>query len=277
MTAATVSAARPTAQRASSARLTFGGVLKSEWIKFRTLRSTVWTVSITVVVMVGIALMFAALMSSLVDDPQVDAAGGLMPGVMIVTFGYSFAQLAVAVLGALTITGEYSTGMIRSTFSAVPTRVPSLAAKSIVLAVVTFVISAIGVGLSYLVALPFVSGTSLEVDLSADGTVRSLIGVPLYLMAIAVLAIALGTLIRNSAGTIFSLVALLLVLPGILSALPVEWVQNLAQFLPSAAGEVLILGNMGGDLSPWQGYGVLVAWVVVIWAAAAVVVKRRDA
>lgn len=278
MTAATVSTARPTAPRTSSARLTFGGILRSEWIKFRTLRSTVWTVSITVVVMVGIALMFAALMSSLLGDAQAEANGGLLPGVMIVTFGYSFAQLAVAVLGALTITGEYSTGMIRSTFSAVPTRVPSLAAKSIVLAVVTFVISAVGVALSYLVALPFLSGTSLEVDLSADGTLRSLIGVPLYLMAIAVLAIALGALIRNSAGTIFSLVALILVLPSILGALPVEWVRNLAQFLPSAAGEVLILGNFGGsDLSPWQGYGVLVAWVAVVWAAAAVVIKRRDA
>nr|WP_255371623.1 ABC transporter permease [Cellulosimicrobium sp. CUA-896] len=220
----------------------------------------------------------------LADDPELAAgSGGLMPGVMIVTFGYSFAQLVVAVLGALTITGEYSTGMIRSTFSAVPTRLPAFAAKSIVLAVVTFVVSALGVVASYLVALPFLSGTSLEVDLGAEGTMRAFIGTPLYLAAIAVLSVALGAIIRNSAGTIFGLVALLLVVPSILQAIPTDWVRDLAQFLPSTAGERLVIGDamngMGTEfiLGPWQGFAVLVGWVVVAWAVAAVVLKRRDA
>lgn len=276
-------AASPTASRTSPYRLSFGHVLKSEWVKFWTLRSTVWTLAITIVVMAAITLMFAAIMSSLTDDPEVAAAsGGLMPGIMIVTFGYSFAQLVVAVLGALTITGEYSTGMIRSTFSAVPTRVPSFAAKSIVLAVVTFVVAVLGLLASYLVALPFLSGTDLAVDLSADGTIRSLVGTALYLAAIAVLSVAFGVLIRNSAGTIFALVALLLVVPGILANIPTEWVRDLAQFLPTAAGERLILGDamgMGTEaiLTPWQGFAVMLAWVAVLWAGAAVVLKRRDA
>jgi ABC-2 type transport system permease protein len=278
---ATAVAPGPTTARTSPYRLTFGHVLRSEWIKFRSLRSTWWTLALTVVVMAAISLMFAAIMSSLADDPELAASsGGLMPGVMIVTFGYSFAQLVVAVLGALTITGEYSTGMIRSTLAAVPTRLPAFAAKSIVLAVVTFVVAALGLAASYLVAVPFLSGTPLEVDLSAEGTVRSLVGTPLYLAAIAVLAVALGVLIRNSAGTIFALVALLLVLPGILSAIPTDWVRDLSQFLPSSAGDRLVIGDaMGGEflLSPWQGFAVLVAWVVVAWIGAAVVLKRRDA
>ncbi|MFC8924153.1 ABC transporter permease [Cellulosimicrobium sp. NPDC057127] len=281
---ATAVAQGPTTTRTSPYRLSFGHVLRAEWIKFRTLRSTAWTLAITVVVMAAIALMFAALMSSLSDDPELAASsGGLMPGVMIVTFGYSFAQLVVAVLGALTITGEYSTGMIRSTFSAVPTRLPAFAAKSLVLAVVTFVVSALGVVASYLVAMPFLSGTPLEVDLGAEGTIRALLGAPLYLAAIAVLSVALGAIIRNSAGTIFGLVALLLVVPSILQAIPTDWVRDLAQFLPSTAGERLVIGDamngMGTDfiLSPWQGFAVLVAWVAVAWVAAALVIKRRDA
>lgn len=281
---ATAVAQGPTTTRTSPYRLSFGHVLRAEWIKFRTLRSTAWTLAITVVVMAAIALMFAALMSSLSDDPELAASsGGLMPGVMIVTFGYSFAQLVVAVLGALTITGEYSTGMIRSTFSAVPTRLPAFAAKSLVLAVVTFVVSALGVVASYLVTMPFLSGTPLEVDLGAEGTVRALVGAPLYLAAIAVLSVALGAIIRNSAGTIFGLVALLLVVPSILQAIPTDWVRDLAQFLPSTAGERLVIGDamngMGTEfiLSPWQGFAVLVAWVAVVWVAAAFVIKRRDA
>lgn len=281
---ATAVAQGPTTTRTSPYRLSFGHVLRAEWIKFRTLRSTAWTLAITVVVMAAISLMFAALMSSLADDPELTASsGGLMPGVLIVTFGYSFAQLVVAVLGALTITGEYSTGMIRSTFSAVPTRVPAFAAKSIVLGVVTLVVSAIGVVASYLVALPFLSGTPLEVDLGAEGTMRALVGTPLYLAAIAVLAVALGAIIRNSAGTIFGLVALLLVVPSILQAIPTDWVRDLAQFLPSAAGERLVIGDamngMGTEfiLGPWQGFAVLVAWVAVVWVGAAIVLKRRDA
>lgn len=281
---ATAVAQGSTTTRTSPYRLSFGHVLRAEWIKFRTLRSTAWTLAITVVVMAAIALMFAALMSSLSDDPELAASsGGLMPGVMIVTFGYSFAQLVVAVLGALTITGEYSTGMIRSTFSAVPTRLPAFAAKSLVLAVVTFVVSALGVVASYLVAMPFLSGTPLEVDLGAEGTVRALVGAPLYLAAIAVLSVALGAIIRNSAGTIFGLVALLLVVPSILQAIPTDWVRDLAQFLPSTAGERLVIGDamngMGTEfiLSPWQGFAVLVAWVAVVWVAAAFVIKRRDA
>src|SRR5690606_25533187 len=142
------------------------------------------------------------------------------------------------------------TGMIRSTFSAVPTRIPAFAAKSLALAVVTFVVAAPGILASYLGALPFLPGTPLEVDRSAGGPGRSLVGTALCLAAIAVLSVAFGVLIRSSAGTIFALVALLLVIPGILSSIPTEWVRALAQFLPTAAGERLILGDamgMGAD------------------------------
>ncbi len=109
-------------------RLSFGHVLRSEWIKFRTLRSTWWTLGITVVVMVGFSLMFAAVMSSMdsagvsAEEAGMGSTAGI--GVTVITVGYTFAQLAVAVLGALTVTGEYSTGMIRSTLSAVPSRLP---------------------------------------------------------------------------------------------------------------------------------------------------------
>ena len=116
------------------ARLGFGGVIASEWIKFRTVRSTVWTLAITLVVMVGLSLLVAFGVTSAMDSSHANPADTGLPGSVIVTLGYYFAQMTIAVLGVLTITGEYSTGMIRSTLAAVPRRLPALWAKALVLA-----------------------------------------------------------------------------------------------------------------------------------------------
>ena len=153
--------------------LTFGRVVASEWVKFRTLRSTVWTLGVTVVLMVGIAALVAWGMTQ-GDEP---APPGM--GLVAVTAGTQMAQLAVAVLGVPIITGEYTTGMVRSTFAAVPTRLPALAAKAIVLAVTVLVVSLVSTALSYLVTMPFLGGTALELDLGHTGTLRALAGVPL--------------------------------------------------------------------------------------------------
>jgi ABC-2 type transport system permease protein len=257
-------------------RLTFGRVVASEWVKFRTLRSTVWTLAVTVALMVGVAALAAWGMT----QGSESAPPGM--GVIAVTAGTNIAQLSVAVLGVLIITGEYTTGMVRSTFAAVPTRLPALAAKAIVLGVTVLVVGAVSTALSYLVTLPFVGGTAMEIDLGDSGTLRALAGAALYLTAIALLAFAFGALIRHSAGALAAVLGLLLVIEGVFALIPLRFFEVVSPYLPSSAGSRVMMpeGFVFADpdaLGPWEGYGVMLGWVVVVAAVAAVLLRRRDA
>ncbi|MCK9794892.1 ABC transporter permease [Isoptericola sp. 4D.3] len=288
---------RPTTETASPSPavavlpVTFGRVLRAEWIKFRTLRSTVWTVVITAVVMIGFALMMASLMRLAADTPEM--AEGMnndpgfqslgMSGTTVITLGYSFAQLAVAVLAALIVTNEYSTGMIRSTFAAVPRRLPALWAKLVVIVLTTVVVIALALGVAYLVTLPILDAANLSVDLSDSEQVRALGGCVLYLATVAAFSLAVGALMRHSAGAIFTLVAIFFVLPLIFSivvaASDAAWTDWVNKLLPSVAGERIISTGPSSDvlLEPWTGYAVLAGYTVVLLVAAAVTLKRRDA
>ena len=262
--------------------LNAGRVLRSEWIKFITVRSTVWTIAVTLVVMVGFSLLMAVGVTSFAeaDGPGEGAPAGddgIVSGVMVATFGYAFGQIVVAVLGVLVISGEYTTGQIRSTLAAVPTRLPVLWAKAIILGVTAFVVGAVAVVLSALVTTPMLAPYEMAVDFSDSASLQMMLGVPLYLTAIALLGLGIGTLLRHSAGGIATVLGILLVLP-ILSIVPLTAVQNAAPYLPSVAGERIITGaDVAAVLTPWQGYGVLWIYVVVVMAAAAVLLRRRDA
>jgi ABC-2 type transport system permease protein len=291
MTAATTATGAPPS-RTGVHRVSFWRVLRSEWIKFRTLRSTLWTVVVTAVVMVGFALLMAAIMRSAVDDPEMQremaqdpgmqAMGGLA-GTTAITLGYSFGQLAVAVLAALTVTSEFSTGMIRSTFAAVPHRLPALWAKLVVIVAATVTIISLALAVAYVVTMPLLDAAGLSIDLSDPDQVRVLLGCVLYLATVAAFALAVGTLMRHTAGAIFTLVALFFVLPIIFSIIvatsDAAWTDWVNKLLPSVAGERIISRGPTPDtlLEPWVGYGVLAAYTVVLLAAAAVTLKRRDA
>ncbi len=263
--------------------VTFARTVSAEWIKFRTLRSTVWTLVATTVLMVGISVLAAWGTST----EAVDGGSGPMNGAQLLSAGYQLAQLALAVLAVLTITGEYSTGMIRSTFAAVPARAPVLAAKAVVLAVVVLVVSAVSMALSFLATVPFHDDLAVRFDLSDAETQRMIVGLPLYLVAISLLAFAIGALLRHSAGALTSVIALLLVIENVLMLVPVRAIQVISPFLPSTAGRRVLLdeemigaidaASTGAHLSAWQGYGVLAAWVVALLALAAVLLRRRDA
>lgn len=260
-------------------RLTFPRIVRSEWIKFRTLRSTIWTLAIAVLLMVGVALLFAFGVKS--SAGQIDA-----PGASIVTVGYYFGQLTLVVLGVLVISGEYSTGMIRSTFASVPTRLPTLWAKAIILAVSSFLVGIVSVAISYLVTLPILAPLHLVPDLGDREAVRIMVGSALYLTAMALLALAIGALLRHSAAAIASVLGLVLVVENVFQ-IPLTFFQKVSPFLPSTAGARLMMPQeqidalaqttKGAILSPWQGYAVLLVWVVVIMTVAVVLMKRRDA
>jgi ABC-2 type transport system permease protein len=270
-------------------RLSFAGLLRSEWIKLRTLRSTMWCLALVIVLSVG----FAALVSGVLKLPApaaaipTDTADQLL--VTASTAGVGFSQLVAAVLGVLVISGEYTTGMIRSTFAAAPGRLGALFAKVVVLAVVVFVVALVAVAASVLVANGILVARGFNTDLGSSKVLLPLLGAAAYLALIAMLAFATGTLIRSSAGGIATIMGLLLVLPialGIVAGLtPAKWVGNISALLPAASGAELYryaesttttVASGVIALNSWQGGLVLLAWVVVALAAASVLVKRRD-
>lgn len=293
MTATTTTPSSPTTHTPAVPvrAVSFGKVLRSEWIKFRSLRSSVWTVVLTVLVMVGFALMMAALMRAatqvpemqegMAEDPGFQAMG--LTGTTVVTLGYSFGQLAIAVLGALIITNEFSTGMIRATFAAVPRRLPVFAAKLVVVVLTTIALALVALGIAYLATIPILDPTPLSVDLSDAEQLRSLLGTVLYLATIGAFAFGVGTLMRHTAGAIFTLVAILFVLPLIfsivVSASDAAWTDWVNKLLPTVAGERIISSGPTPDtlLEPWVGYAVLAGYTVVVLVAAAITLKRRDA
>jgi ABC-2 type transport system permease protein len=249
-------------------------VLRSEFIKFRTVRSTVWTLGATFVVLVGLALLLASTAGSPTVSPGTsDADIATTPLVA----GTGFGQLILAVLGALTITGEYSTGMIRSTFSAVPTRTPALVAKAVVVIVASFVVTAVATVVAVAIVTPFFSGKPWALDLGNPDILRVVVGVPLYLAATALLALAFGILIRSSAGSIFAVIGLVLVVGPILANIPVHWLNDIANYLPSQAGQNLLTIDPTQGPAPWLGFVVMAAWGVVLFAIGTILAKLRDA
>jgi ABC-2 type transport system permease protein len=294
---ATTTTPRPAlASLAGAHGVTFAGVLRSEWIKLRSLRSTFWCAVIILVLTLGLTALASGTLGAV--NPRTGEAAPLPTGadltpflVQSITLSTAFTSLVAAVLGALMITGEFGTGMIRSTFTAVPKRIPAVVGKAVVVTVVVFVIAAVSILLAALLSLGIFSarGASPEVD---GPFWLALLGDAGYVALIALLSFAVGTIIRNSAGGIATSLGLILVLPvivGLLAALAkADWASNLADFLPSnAGGRLYSYPALSGTatpaadgtlvLDPWQGLLVLVAWIVVLGAVALVLVRRRDA
>jgi hypothetical protein len=189
--------------------------------------------------------------------------------------GLYLAQLAVSVLGVLLVTGEYATGMVRATFAAVPRRLPVLWAKAGLFAAVTFALM-----LPASVAA-FAGGQQLlgehGIGLGGQGAVRGILGVTGYLTAVAVMAVALGFVIRSTAGGVATMCGLLLVAPNLGLLLPRGWREHLLPYLPSNAGAAVFNDQPFGDtLSATGGALVLSLWLVMALAAAAVTLARRD-
>jgi ABC-type transport system involved in multi-copper enzyme maturation permease subunit len=193
--------------------------------------------------------------------------------------GFFLAQLAVAVLGVLVMTSEYSTGSIRSTFAAAPQRRAVLAAKALVFGTV---IGAVGIAASFgafFVGQSILASKGIEAHVGDPGVVRSIVGAGLYLTVLGLFALGLGTLIRRTAGAIAAVIGLVLILPGLVNALPSSWQDAISKYLPSLAGQALIGSTRfapAHQLSPWAGFGVFCAYAAAALVAAAVVLARRD-
>jgi len=245
-------------------------LLRSEWEKLRSIRTTFWSLIITVVAMVGIGAIVAAVHTGTRSGRGFDALSGTFTGVLL-------AQLAIGVLGVLTVTSEYSTGMIRSTFIAAPQRRAVIMAKAGVVGFVTFLVGTVASFASFFVSAAILSSHGTHLSLGSPGALRSVIGVGLFLGILAVLAVGLGTIIRSSAGGIAALVGLLLVLPTLSQAIPSSIRDSVEKFLPANAGQAVFLHTDTGSLSPWIGLLVFGAYAVAGLGIALVMVGRRDA
>ncbi|MGH9124192.1 MAG: ABC transporter permease [Acidimicrobiales bacterium] len=264
---------------ATPLRVTQARVIKSEWIKFRSLRSTFWTLFLAFACTVGLGMLVSALRAR---DISRNAGPGFQRGLDLPVMslrGVFLAQLPIGVLGVLMITGEYGTGMIRATLSAVPKRLPVLWAKIVVFAVAVFVVGGVGSLLAFEFGQAlFQSGAGFHATLSTPYAARAVLGGGLYLVAIGLLAVGLGFLIRNTAAAIATLFGLLLVVPVIIEALP-TWLNNdIAKFLPLLAGtQIMTTVRDANVLSAWEGFGVVCIYAAVAIGLGAVMLKRHDA
>lgn len=268
----------PAPVRTTVRKVTFPRVLRSEWHKFRTLRSSSTTLAL------GLFLLglFGAIASftyspDVVDDFGPPGSGGATDAVSLALTGLTFASLVVGVLGVLSTASEYSTGMIRSTLAAVPTRLPVLWAKAIVIGTTVFAVTTIGAFAAFLIGGIGLDGQSIALSLTDDGVIRSLLGAGLYLSVASVFGVALGGLLRSTAGGIATLVTVLLLLPGLASLLPDSWNEAIDPYFPSTAGSaVYALTESADSLSPAAGIAVFAGFTAVALIGAAIRLKRSD-
>jgi len=274
MTASVTTPRTASVDRGTGLRVTQLRVVRSEWTKFRSLRSTLYTLLLGVVLMIGLGALFSAITAS--------QPGGMEPGQSAISTSLTrtfIAQLAIGVLGVLLITGEYSTGMIRASLTVVPKRLPMLWAKLGVFAVVVFLTMLVASTTAFFVGQALLGGNGLNGSLSDPGALRSVVGAALYLTVAGMTALAIGALLRNTAAAVTTFVAVFFVIPPLTNLLPTSWTDQFAQYLPSNAGAVMLDGSFGvaHPLDPWTGFAVMCSFAVVLIGAAAWRLRRVDA
>ena len=246
-------------------------LLGSEWTKFRSVRSTYWSLLVALVTPIG-----ASALVALAFAHQPASAGPPLDPLLPEVLSLEYAVIAVSVMGVLAFSAEYSTGLIRTTFAASPRRRAVLAAKAIVLGTVTLAAGELVAFVSFFLVQAILSGHHLGVSLSRPGVLGGVLAAGLLLCVCTLLGLALGAIIRHTAGGIAATIAVI-VLPGIVALLPAPWSGRLGRFtLLEAARQVTALHPAANLFSPGLSLLVMLAWPAVALAAAAVLITRRD-
>jgi ABC-2 type transport system permease protein len=257
------------------------GALLSEWTKIRTVRSTKWSIA----AMAGIAIGLNALINYLAVDRRwsvMDPGERLdrinHPLETILSGPMSIAQFAVAVIGVMAISSEYATGMIRSTLQAQPRRLTVVSAKIAVMAALMLVVGEIVSFAAFFVGDAVVGG-HIPVSLNDSGVLRSVIGAGLYLTTLALFSLAVGAIVRHTAGAITAVLGFILVISQLTGLLPDSWGRHVNAWMPTNAGELIFQQHSDPQdlLTPWQGLGVFALWTVVLLVLGSYLLRRRDA
>ena len=263
---------------AERGRLTQARVALSEWTKFVSLRSTRWSLGVGILLTIALPIVFAAVTASHWAHTSAADRAERHP-LDIALAGVNAAQLAIAVLGVLVITGEYSTGMIRSSFIAVPKRLPVLWAKVGVFAAVSFILTLPAVVIAFFASQKILARHHiLQISFGDPGVARSVLGGALYVTLVGIFALGIGSIVRNTAGGIATFAGIFFVIPPLLSILPTSWNDAISQYLPSNAGAQLFsLHHAAHSLSPTAGGLLMLGYSALAVAVAAVLLVRRDA
>ena len=263
-----------------SGRAGFGGTLRSEFTKIRSVRSTYWTLLALLVVSIGISAAVTAgtaanwSHASPADKATFDPTQASVAGL------FYLGQLVIVVLGAMTLTAEYSTGMIRTSLTAMPRRLTVYAAKMVVFAVVALVVTLIAAFIAFFLGQALLSSTHDTAALSQPGVLRAVIGGALYVTLCGLFAFAAGAILRHTAAVISTVVGLLFVIPILAHLLPHTWYQDLERWLPSSAGQAISTTVGPADphlFSVWGEFAVFAVYTAILLIVGAVVFKRRDA
>jgi ABC-2 type transport system permease protein len=306
MANATAPSLRLPALPPATGRAGLAGTIRSEFTKLRSVRSTYWTIAAMVIVSVGFAAIAGFAIAQNLHNNPVNKAGMDATQASLGGF-FELGQLIIAVLGALTITSEYSTGMIRTSLTAMPRRGTVYAAKLLVFGAVTLVVSLITSFIAFFVGQAAMSGSGVSASLFhsvtipanavqngpagnvtfsgtiviSPGTVlTAIIGTALFVTVVALIAFGLGAIIRHTAGAITSAIGLMFVIPIIVQLLPNTWRWDIMRFFPDAAGRVLsvTVGQTNPHLwSAWPQFGVTLIYAAVLLAVGAYLFRTRDA
>jgi ABC-2 type transport system permease protein len=294
-------------------RAGLAGAIRSEFTKLRSVRSTYWTIGALLIFSVGVAALLGfAIANNIHNNPQ-DKAGLDATQVSLGAF-FEFGQLIIMSLGALAITSEYSTGMIRTSLTAMPRRGTVYAAKLIVFTTVTLIASLVTSFVAFFVGQAAMSGSGVGASLFhsvtipanamthppaggpgsgppivtfsgtiviSPGTVlTAIIGTALFVTVAALIAFGFGSIIRHTAGAIVSAIGLMFVLSIIVQLLPDNWRWDIMRFFPDAAGRVLsvTIGQQNPHLwSAWPQFGVTLLYAAVLLAVGGYLFRKRDA
>ena len=250
----------------------FTQVLRSEWTKLRSVRSTWWLVALAVVLTAGIGVAISAAAAAEPSSSALPADVATRSAI-----GTILAQLALGTLAVLVISGEYGSGMIRTSMAVVPRRLPVLSAKITVYVALVLPVTALTSLATFLLGqVAWRSHGRAAVSLGEPTVARIVFGAALYLTVAGVCALAIGTLLRSTAGGITVVAGLFFVVPTVIQAMPSQ-IADAARFLPSNAGGGLSrIATSSQSLPPWPGFALLCGYAAVLVAAAAWRLRRTD-
>lgn len=260
-------------------RTTFADAARAELVKIRTTRSTAYTLLATIALGVGFSVLFSLGAGHRYASSTPARQAGFDPTAASLA-SHIVAQLAVGVLGVLVITSEYASGMIRTSLAAVPRRSRLLAAKATVFTAIALAVGCVvGIG-AFVVGQRVIAGQGApHAALLDPGVLRAVVGTGLYLALVGVLGVAVGTIVRATAGALAVIVTVTLLVPAFVPALPESWARFLGRWWPTMAGRQImaVQHEAGAELGPWAGLGVLAAAVGLTLGAAFVLFGSRDA
>lgn len=255
----------------------FADAVRSEWTKFRSVQSTYWTFLVAIVLGIGLAALVSGISAShYLTDPEVHFHWD--PTQRSIRPMWFLAQLAFAVLGVMTVTSEYSTGMIRTSLAAVPKRIRMMSAKLLVFGVAALIVGEVISVVSFAVGQALIHGKAPSASFGQHDVLRVVLGAGLYLLFIGLLGAGLAVLVRHAAAGIALVVGVLFILPGIAQALPTSWSQPVEKYWPTNAGQQLMFIHRDSHTLPaWWGFGEFAVFTLVVIAISFLVLERRDA